>query len=149
MTGTAALFLLMLAAPALSGGGSATVDRTHATAGCHVLSRPVPRGAPIEPSAVEAAPCRSGKSAPVAFDRASGETVAAADLGAGTFLGRILIRAHRGVRKGDVLRLISTIGPVRIERAVTAMQPSDGGRVFVRDQDGQVYSAPLAAVEKQ
>lgn len=148
MTGTIAFFLLALAAPAVS-GESTTLGEAHSTSGCHALARPVPRGAPIDAGVVEAVPCRSVKPAPVAFDRASGLAVAATDLGAGAYLGRTFIREHRGVRKGDVLRLVSTVGPVRIERVVTAMQPSDGARVFVRDQDGQVYSAPLEAVETQ
>jgi flagella basal body P-ring formation protein FlgA len=114
--------------------------------GCHVLARPVPQGATIEPDAVEPVPCRDQVAVRLAFDRSTALAVAAEDLEAGAYLGRTVIRAAAGVRKGAVLRLVSAAGPVRIERSVTAMQPSRGGRVFVRDEDGQVYSARLADI---
>ena len=46
---------------------------------------------------------------------------------------------------GDRLTLISAVGPVRVERQVVALQAGRaGGRVFVRDAEGQVVAAPLA-----
>ena len=45
---------------------------------------------------------------------------------------------------GEALTLVSSVGPVRIQRKVIALQPGrDGRRVFVRDEDGQVLSVPL------
>lgn len=49
--------------------------------------------------------------------------------------------------KGDTLTLAVTSGPVRIERAVEALQTVPKGRaIFVRTADGTVLSAPLAAI---
>lgn len=51
------------------------------------------------------------------------------------------------IKRGEGLWLTSRAGPVRIERQVTALQPSRGKRVFVRDPDGQVFAVRVAATE--
>jgi flagella basal body P-ring formation protein FlgA len=52
------------------------------------------------------------------------------------------------VDKGDKLTMVSTSGPVRVTREVVALQAGRaGGRLFVRDNEGNVTSAPLAAQE--
>lgn len=45
---------------------------------------------------------------------------------------------------GQTLQLASRVGPVGIERPVTALQVSRGKRVFVRDTDGTVFSVRVA-----
>ncbi|MFA6114590.1 MAG: hypothetical protein WC729_11375 [Sphingomonas sp.] len=142
----AALLTLTSAAPASVPARAAMPQRRVGQPGCHALTRPVPHGMAIEPDAVESVPCRDQVPVRLAFDRSTALAVAVDDLDAGAYLGRAAIRAATGIRKGAALRLVSTAGPVRIERSVTAMQPSRGGRVFVRDEDGQVYSARLADV---
>lgn len=51
------------------------------------------------------------------------------------------------IKRGAGLHLISTSGPVRIERPVTALQSSRGKRVFVRDADGAVFAVRVAAAK--
>lgn len=147
MTMVSALISMMLAAPMPSSVPAAATERHFGQPGCHALTRAVPRGAAIERDAVEPVPCREQAPAPLAFDRSAALVVAATDLETGAYLGRTVIRAETRIHKGAALRLVSIMGPVRIERTVTAMQPSRGGRIFVRDEDGQVYSARLANAE--
>lgn len=49
------------------------------------------------------------------------------------------------VTRGQRVRLSSVVGPVTIERTVTALQNagSSAMRLFVRSDDGEVFSAPL------
>jgi hypothetical protein len=49
------------------------------------------------------------------------------------------------IKRGAVLHLTSTAGPVRIERSVTALQTSRGKRIFVRDADGTVFAVRVGA----
>ena len=49
------------------------------------------------------------------------------------------------IARGETVRLVSTSGPVRIERAVTALQDAGGPRIFVRDEDGQVFAVRIGA----
>lgn len=52
------------------------------------------------------------------------------------------------VKRGDELTLVSTVGPVRIQRRVIAAQPGRSGRrIFVRDEDGQILSIPLSLAD--
>lgn len=51
------------------------------------------------------------------------------------------------IKRGAALHLISAVGPVRIERPVTALQSSHGKRVFVRDADGSVFAVRVATAE--
>jgi hypothetical protein len=55
--------------------------------------------------------------------------------------------AQPPIARGAPLRLTSIVGPVRIDRSVTALQPSRGKRVFVRDADGTVFSVRVASAE--
>ena len=49
------------------------------------------------------------------------------------------------VKAGAKLTLVSQAGRVRLEREVTALQPGRaGGRVFVRDGDGEIFSVTVA-----
>lgn len=112
---------------------------------CFALSRFVARGAILSSSDLAPASCGSGKAdAQIAFDRDDRVTRAAVDLAAGTNVGRVALLAEPAVDRGQELTLISTAGPVQIQRKVVAAQPGrPGGKIFVRDEDGKVLTAPL------
>ena len=115
---------------------------------CVALSRPVAEGEALTVADVAAAPCDKPERSHVRFDRTGSMTRAAADLPAGTPLGRLTLPEAAGVDRGDSLTLISTIGPVRIQRKVVAVQPGRAGsRIFVQDQEGQVLTVPLQLVK--
>ena len=124
-----------------AGGGERAAGR------CAELARPLVAGAPLSDDDLVPADCRAGTAAPpLRFDRAGAVVRAAEDLAAGTYLGRISAAPAVAVDKGARLTLIATEGPVRVSRDVVALQPGrPGGRLFVRDSEGNVTSAPLAA----
>ena len=121
------------------------VPRPLGQRGCVVLARPVSRGDAIEPDMVEPASCSDRAPASLAYDRSTALVVAGEDLESGAYLGRVTVRAGAVVRRGATLLLVSNAGAVRVVRTVTALQSSRGGRVFVQDEDGQVFSARLAS----
>jgi len=141
MVGSIALLPLMLGAPEAR---TAPLPVREGVSGCLALTRPMARGATITSEMVVPVACRDQAPAPLAFDHASGLVRAARDLDAGAYLGRTIVRDLPDVDKGATLMLVSIQGAVRIERPVTALQPSRSGRVFVRDGDGQVYAASVA-----
>lgn len=147
MIALAVSLTIVLAAPVSTAVRAPVPQRHVGQPGCHVLTRAVPRGGAIEPDMVESVLCRDQAPVPLGFDRSAALAVATDDLPTGAYLGRVVLRAAARIGKGAPLQLVSTSGAVRITRMVTAMQPSRGGRVFVRDEDGQVYSARLADVE--
>lgn len=113
---------------------------------CAAIAQPVAQGAAIKPADIVAVPCEATEAgAPLRFDRRASAIRASAPLPAGTRLGRVVLSAAPDVDKGDELTLVSAVGPVRVERQVVALQAGrSGGRVFVRDAEGQVVAAPLA-----
>ena len=141
MVGGIVLLALLLGAPEAR---TAPLPVREGASGCLALTRPAARGATITRDMVEPVACRDQAPAPLAFDRASGMVMAARDLDGGAYLGRTIVSDLPGVDKGATLMLVSTQGAVRIERPVTALQPSRSGRVFVRDGDGQIYAASVA-----
>lgn len=115
---------------------------------CVALSRPVAEGEALTVADVVSAPCDTRERLHARFDRVGSLTRAAADLPAGTPLGRLTLPETAGVDRGDSLTLISTVGPVRIQRKVVAVQPGRAGsRIFVQDQEGQVLTVPLQLVK--
>jgi Chaperone for flagella basal body P-ring formation len=116
---------------------------------CKALTRPLAHDEAVVASDVETVPCdRVPPEGMLRFDRRGGVLRAAAPLEAGAFLGRVALPAAAAVDAGDRLTLVATVGPVKVEREVVAMQPGrSGGRLFVRDEQGQVSSAPLAIAE--
>lgn len=115
---------------------------------CVALSRPVTQGETLTLADVMPASCEKHAQTQVRFDRGGSLVRAAADLEAGTHLGRLSLPELAGVDRGDKLTLVSRVGPVRIERKVVAVQPGrPGGRIFVRDEEGQVLTAPLQLVK--
>lgn len=139
------LLTLLLAAA----GASATVGLVPAPAGCVELARPLAAGVVLADRDIVAVSC-DGKTAAAGlrFDRREGVVRVDRDLPAGTYLGRVSPSPAVAVDKGDKLTLISTAGPVRITREVVALQVGrPGGKIFVRDAEGNVTSVPLAVDE--
>lgn len=113
--------------------------------GCAELARPLASGAPLSGADLIPADCREEAASGLRFDRADGVARADRDLAAGTYLGRVSATPVVAVDKGDKLTLVATEGPVRVSREVVALQAGrPGGRLFVRDSEGNVTSAPLA-----
>jgi hypothetical protein len=113
--------------------------------GCAELARPLAAGAPLSAADLVAADCRESAPSAVRFDRLDRVARAERDLAAGTYLGRISAAPAVAVDKGAKLTLVATAGPVRVSREVVALQAGrPGGKVFVRDSEGNVTSAPLA-----
>ena len=117
-----------------------------ASGACAATAQPVAQGAALQTADVVTVPCEATEvGAPVRFDRRASALRTSAPLPAGTRLGRLTLPAAPDVDKGDELTLLSTVGPVSVERQVVALQAGrSGGRVFVRDAEGQVVSAPLS-----
>lgn len=114
---------------------------------CFALAAPVAQGALLRPSGLAetacAGPDRGGTA--VRLDRRTGALRAAAALPAGAYLGRIAVPSPPDIERGQRLTVVSTAGPVRIERQAVALQNGlNGRRAFVQDADGQVFPAPVS-----
>lgn len=112
---------------------------------CYSLSVPVDEGAILSQGDVERVPCApSSHQTPLTFDRRVGAVRVTAPLSAGTFLGQLSLPAERFADHGDRLLVGVNVGPVRIFRSVSVVEPSAfGDGVFVQDEDGGVFSVPL------
>lgn len=116
---------------------------------CFALAGPVAQGALLRPSDLAEAACDDEDlgSAAVRLDRRTGAVRAAGALPAGAYLGRIAVPTPPDIARGEPLTLVSTAGPVRIERQAVALQNGlNGRRAFVRDADGQVFTAPVSVL---
>jgi flagella basal body P-ring formation protein FlgA len=96
-------------------------------------------------------PCDAEASAAaLSFDAKASALRASGNIEAGAYLGRIAVPRAADVQAGQKLILRSTEGPVTVQRSVVALQPGrSGGRVFVRDADGEVSSAKLALSDEK
>jgi flagella basal body P-ring formation protein FlgA len=141
------MFLLTLLLA--SAGASATVGLIPAATGCVELARPLATGAVLSDRDVVAVPCdEKAAPAPLQFDRRERVVRVEGDLAAGAYLGRVSLPSTVAVDKGAKLTLISTSGPVRITREVVALQVGrPGGKIFVKDSEGNVTSVQLAVEE--
>lgn len=114
------------------------------TLGCRVLAAAHETGSVVSANDTRPAPCTDAMPAHLDLDRANRRLTAPRALAAGAYLGRIVPYEAAPVASGSPLRLISRVGPVAIERTVTALQLGRSGqKVFVRDPDGQVFAARL------
>ncbi len=114
--------------------------------GCAELAQGAAAGEAVSNGMLAPVECRPGQAvARLRFDRIGGVVRASGALAAGAYLGRISAPGAAVVDKGDELTLVSRSGPVWVTRKVMAMQTGRaGGRLFVRDSEGHVTSAPLA-----
>jgi flagella basal body P-ring formation protein FlgA len=112
---------------------------------CAALTRSLPSGAALSPDDIVPVACIAALPPRLRFDRLNGVVRADEDLASGAYLGRVSPARAAAVDAGDKLTLVASAGPVRVAREVVALQPGRaGGRVFVRDAEGNVTSAPLA-----
>jgi hypothetical protein len=114
---------------------------------CYSARRAISAGEAISADDVERAPCSADVSvrAPVRYEAMHGLMRAAEDIAAGQLLGRMMGPPHPITETGRQMTLTIAIGPVTIERSVETVQPSRGGAIFVRNEDGHVFSAPMNA----
>ena len=123
----------------------ATAAEERPRTGCAELARPLAAGAPLSDADLIPVACREAAASGVRFDRLDRVARAERDLAGGAYLGRISAPPAVAVDKGARLTLVATAGPVRVSREVVALQAGrPGGKVFVRDNEGNVTSAPLA-----
>ena len=123
-----------------------TAPSVRRPANCFATARTVAAGVALTRPDVAATPCRAdGAHAKLDYDRGSGALSSAAALPAATYLGQLPPLPTKQVAKGTVLTLRSAAGPVIVERTVRALQSAESGRgIFVRDDAGRVFAAPLA-----
>lgn len=118
---------------------------------CSMASRPIRAGEIITQSALAPSTCSSeGAPPPLSFDRMNRVIRATSDIAQGTALGA-LQAPQQAFDAGDELSLFISVGSVRIERQVEAIQPGQAGQnIFVREANGDVLSAPTlqATAEK-
>jgi len=111
------------------------------TGPCMRLTAPLAAGASPRAADLEPAPC-GARVTPRAFYFDRGFARASHNLEAGTTVAALPTSAVAGVRPGDAILLFARVGPVAIERRVTAVQAAGAGQpVFVRGEDGEVFSA--------
>jgi hypothetical protein len=118
---------------------------------CYGLSRAVAAGSLIEQDDIGPTPCAPDQTASrVRYDRSVAALRAVVDLPEGSLLGRVVLPSESRIERGTGLTLVATIGPVRVEREVVAVQDGRAGRsMFVRDADGQVISGSFAGGPSQ
>ncbi|MFT3727132.1 MAG: hypothetical protein QM759_04845 [Terricaulis sp.] len=136
-----------LATIALGGGGDAIVVRrarqAPAAPACFRTTRAIAAHAAINTDAIALTPCEATPSPGLDYDHVSGRLSAGGDIAQGGYLGR-LDAAPAAPDIGAPLTLNIVVGPVRVQRQVTALQSgARSQRIFVRDEDGQVFRVPL------
>lgn len=128
--------------------GSTAPSREIPIRQCFEAQATIAVGEPILDEDVRAVACDPARAAAaVVRDANRGMATAAAAIKAGDYLGQLLVSEPPIVQRGDTLTLVSSVGPVRITRDVTALQavPPGQHRLFVRTKDGSVFAAPIAA----
>lgn len=117
---------------------------------CFAAVIAIAAGDAINGADLASAPCEANASAPIVYDRTYGLVRAGDDIAPGAYLGRLSPVAERRPDTGDALTLVAIEGATRVERPITAAQPaSRHGALFVRDADGNVFSAPLAPSDQR
>jgi hypothetical protein len=117
---------------------------TAALAPCVRVAEEVPvDGVPTAKSFL-AAPCLGAVSPALWFDRRTGVLRAARALKLGEILQAPARDIVASVAPGQSLLIEATVGPVRVQRRVEAIQPArPGQRLFARTTDGAVLSIPF------
>jgi len=120
-------------------------------AGCRTVSRPVRVGQVIVASDLGAPiSCSSQRrERALRYDPNVVAARALRDLAAGDIILRVENFALPEVRQGEELQLRTQVGPVLIERRVTALQPGrHGGKIFVKTEDGDIFATSLEGVAR-
>lgn len=93
------------------------------------------------------APCNDVGDAAFRFDRDHHVPRAARDIRVGETVRPWADASGDRIQPGDALTFRVDAGPVRIVRQVIALQAArPGQRLFVKDSDGQIFSAPYESV---
>lgn len=113
---------------------------------CYIAARAIDVGDIIVADAITAAPCAT-HSPPRAldYDRRYRVMRARRVIGSGEYLGAVVSPPRFAADAGEELTLVARVGPVEIRRRVEAVAPSTGARVFVRGEDGDIFTVPSAA----
>lgn len=118
---------------------------------CFEAARDLAEGKVLTADTVRPSPCdTTRRAASVAIGSGGSVPIAVRAIKAGDYLGRIRPAETPAVERGDTLRLISRVGPVAISRPVIALQAASlSHRLFVRTEDGEIFSAALQAGASQ
>lgn len=114
---------------------------------CRFVVRPIGIGEAVNASDTVEGSCSDRLPPPrLRYDVRARVARAAVNLAPGDELGRVFLSERENVLPGDAIVLTASIGPVAITKSVTALQPGrPGRRMFVRDEAGQIFSAPYPA----
>lgn len=123
--------------------GMAAISETS----CFSARTDIPAGVYLRAEHVASAPCSAGVPARrLRYDPAAAAAYAQALIPAGSYLGRLRLPEVPPVPAGQSMLLQTRVGPVTIERGVTALQPGRPGRsLFVRTDDGKLLASRLVA----
>lgn len=125
---------------AISALAAATIDNASTASPCMRLRRAISAGQPILAGEAEPAPCTDAAQA-FRYDSRGGLALASRDLTQGEIVPAVPAGAFAAVRAGDALHLRVAVGPVVIERDVTALQSAHANeRVFVRASGGETFA---------
>lgn len=107
-------------------------------------------GAGQSPAAGDLSPAPCGDAAPATafrYDAAARTLRAGRDLASGEVIAAIPTFALASVAPGQRVSVRSSLGPVRIEREVVALQSAGPGQsLFVQGAGGEVFSVPFADI---
>jgi len=106
-------------------------------------------GAVLAAGNTEVAPCRPARiSAAFRYDASDGSVRARRAIGPDDLFSWVPPSMLSDVRPGDRLTLSVSVGPVRVDRVVQALQPGHAGAaLFVQSQDGAVFAAPAPVAQ--
>lgn len=111
---------------------------------CFKASRVISGGQALTSASLAPAECMAAPAKVLRYDRPAGVLRATTDIPRGAYLGRLAAPPRNSVGAGDTVSVAITRGSVRIARDVRTLQPASGGdRAFVRDEEGNVFAAPI------
>lgn len=118
---------------------------------CRFMVRPASAGEAIDANDTATGPCSdSGGLRKLRYDPVAKVARAAVDLVPGDELGAVFLPKRPGILPGDRVAIVASFGPIQVLREVTALQPGYPGRwLFVRDDAGQVFKAPIVKAENR
>jgi len=125
--------------------GPGTVVQSGETA-CFSARTEIPVGHYVGRDEVNNVPCIANATEPrLRYDAEAAAAVARASIPAGSYLGRLRLPESTPVAAGRSMLLRTRVGPVSIERTVTALQSGRvGERLFVRTDDGKLMASRLS-----
>lgn len=117
-----------------------------AASSCFAAAADIAEGAALASRDLVESPCAPATASALAFDTRTGLTHATREIDAGEIVGRVGGFREPAIVKGQTLNIETRVGPVRIERRVTALQTAaEGEPFFVKGANGEVLVAPATA----